>query len=251
MQAQSPKSMSDSTLDSPLELSDAEPETVTHEPSRTTLHLISLFGWALLIAWAIALGIWGFLKPEPYAQGWRLVLELAVLGHVVNVADGISNGFSKTYLLVQSGLQDIILVLIVYPWVVRGYQGMETRGWAGKSINNFRKSAEKHQKYVEPFGAIGLWIFVFFPFWSTGALVGAVIGYLIGLRTWVNFLSVLTGHALAVICTIWFFDFVHAWVEGFSRAAVQYLPWAIGGGIVLAWIGNQVYRRFRKPRAAE
>ncbi len=243
--------MSESTLDSPLD--DAEPTPIPriHEPSRTTLHLISLCGWMLFVAWAATLIIWGFVQPDPYAQGWRLVAELAVLGHVLNVADGINSGFSKIYLLVQSGLQDIILVLIVYPWVVRGYQGMETRGWVGKSIDNFRKSAEKHQKYVEPFGAIGLWVFVFFPFWSTGALVGAVIGYLIGLRTWVNFVSVLTGHALAVICTIWFFDFVHEWVESVSRTTVQYLPWAIGGGLVLMWISSQIYKRLRGPRAAE
>lgn len=243
--------MSESTYESPIELADTPAGIVTHEPSPITLHLISLSGWLLFAVWGATLVIWGVIQPDPYAQGWRLVAELAVLGHVVNVADGISNGFSKGYLLVQSGLQDIILVLILYPWVVRGYQGMETRGWVGKSIENFRKSAERHQKYVEPFGAIGLWVFVFFPFWSTGALIGAVIGYLIGLRTWVNFLSVLTGHALAVVSTIWFFDFVHAWVEGFSRAAVQYLPWAVGGGIVLAWIGNQAYKRLRRARAAE
>lgn len=243
--------MSNTILEAPADTVDPSSEKVTHEPSPTTLHLISLGGWLLFIAWATALITWGIVQPDPYAQGWRLVAELAVLGHVVNVADGISNGFSNTYLLVQSGLQDIILVLIVYPWVVRGYQGMEARGWVGKSIDNFRNSAEKHQKYVEPFGALGLWIFVFFPFWSTGALIGAVIGYLIGLRTWVNFLSVLTGHALAIVCTIWFFDFVHAWVEGFSRAAVQYLPWAVGGGIVLAWLGNQIYKRFRRTRTAE
>src|SRR5262245_8094126 len=113
----------------------------THEPSKWTLRIIGLTGWCLFIAWVTTLIIWGILQPDPYAQGWRLVLELAFLGHVINIADGISNGFGNIYLLIQSGIQDIILVLVLYPWIVRAYQGMQARGLIGKTIDNFRRSA--------------------------------------------------------------------------------------------------------------
>jgi uncharacterized membrane protein len=222
-----------------------------HNPSHATLHLIGLCGWALFTVWAATLLTWAVIQPEPYAQGWRLVAELALLGHVLNVADGTSSGFSREYLLIQSGLQDIILVLVAYPWVVRAYQGMKTRGLIGKTIDNFRLNAENKHKYVAPFGAIGLWVFVFFPFWGTGALVGSIIGYLIGLRTWMIFASVLSGHFLGVVTTVLFFNFVRQWTEGFNHAAVAYLPWIIAAGIALAWAGNQVYKRLRKAPATK
>ncbi len=222
-----------------------------HDPSPSALHRISLTGWGLFAAWATTLITWGYLHPDPYAQGWRLVLELVFLGHVLNSADGISSGFSREYLLIQCGLQDIILVLVAYPWAVRAYQGMQTRGILGKTINNFRQNAERHHKYVEPFGAIGLWIFVFFPFWGTGALVGSIIGYLIGLPTWLIFVSVFTGHFLGVATTVFFFDFVEGWIGSIDRTLVAYMPWVIVASIALMWLANKAYKRLKKARTAD
>ena len=48
-------------------------------------------------------------------------------------------------------------------------------------------------------------LFVVFPFWSTGPLVGAVVGFLIGMRTWVALTSVMVGNVLAV--ALWVFLF--------------------------------------------
>ncbi len=78
--------------------------------------------------WAAVLLIWGIIHPDPYAQGWRLVFELAFLGRLVNIADGIAHGFSNLYLFIQSGPQDIILLLTVYPLVVRAYEGSTRKG---------------------------------------------------------------------------------------------------------------------------
>lgn len=235
----------------PLELAPEPPapEIDPFGPSPRALHLISVVGWCCFAAWATILITWAILDPEPYAQGWRLVLELAFLGHVLNAADGISSGFSREYLLIQCGLQDIILVLIAYPWAVRAYQGLHTRGWLGKAIDNFRRNAERHHKYVEPFGAIGLWVFVFFPFWGTGALVGAIIGYLIGLRTWVTFLSVFSGHFLGVTTTVFFFDYVENTIAAFDRNYVAYMPWVILICIVIVSLISFTYKRVKKARS--
>ncbi len=242
--------MSESVEAANLGMDPTTPGPEPHDPSPGSLHLIGIVGWGLFAIWATTLIVWGVRYPEPYAQGWRLVIELAFLGHVLNAADGISSGFSREYLLVQCGLQDIILVLVAYPWVVRAYQGMQTRGIIGKTIDNFRRNAERHHKYVEPFGAIGLWIFVFFPFWGTGALVGSIIGYLIGLRTWITFASVFTGHFLGVATTVFFFDFVEDWVGKWDRAFVAYMPWVIVAGITLIWLANKVYHRIRRDSQA-
>ena len=45
---------------------------------------------------------------------------------------------------------------------------------------------------------IGLLAFVCLPFWMTGPVVGCAIGFLLGLRTWVNLTVVLAGTYLAI-----------------------------------------------------
>jgi uncharacterized membrane protein len=213
------------------------------------LRLIEITGWVCLVAWAATLITIGVLRPDPYAQGWRLVLELAFLGHVLNAADGISSGFSREYLLFQCGLQDIILVLVAYPWVIRAYHGIQTRGMIGKTIDNFRQNAERHHRIVEPFGAIGLWIFVVFPFWGTGALVGSTIGYLLGLRTWVIFTAVFSGHLVGVSITVLFFDAIEDVLRGFDNALVAYLPWAVVALLILSWLANKAWRQYQQRKS--
>jgi hypothetical protein len=48
-------------------------------------------------------------------------------------------------------------------------------------------------------GIPGLLIFVWFPFWMTGPVVGCIIGFLIGMRPWVNLTVVLLGTYLAIV----------------------------------------------------
>jgi uncharacterized membrane protein len=188
----------------------------------------------MLVVWAGVLTVWGIVQPDPYADGWRLVLELLFTGRLLNISDGMVNGFSQTYLFVQSAPQDIIMLLIFYPWVIRAYHGARRRRLVSGAIDRLRKSAERNQHIVEPFGALGLWVFVFFPFWSTGSLVGGIVGYLMGLRTWVTFASVFTGHIISVISLIWFFDYMNEFLNPINEGLAKYMPWIILGVIVIA-----------------
>lgn len=204
---------------------------------------IARVGWALFAVWAAVLVAWAVLQPDPYAQGWRLVAELAVLGRLVNIADGIAMGFSKHYLLFQSGLQDIILLLVAYPPLVAVCQGVAQRTFLGRRLETVRRTAEGHKDRVEPLGALGLWIFVFFPFWSTGALVGGVVGYLLGMRPAVVFASVFSGHVLSVVSLVYFFDAMAGLAETFNSGAVKYLPWAVLGALLLVTAAGRLRNR--------
>lgn len=112
-----------------------------------------------------------------------------------------------------------------------------------------RKNAERHKRIVEPFGAIGLWVFVFFPFWSTGALVGGVVGYLLGMRTWVVMASVLSGHVISVVSLIWFFDTMYEVAEEINRGAGRFLPWIALGVVIGGAAALRLARRLRRAEA--
>ena len=213
------------------------------------LRLMTRIGWAIFAAWATTLVVWGAVRPEPYAQGWRLVVELAFLGRLLNIADGIGSGFSRVYLLIQSGPQDVILLLLVYPLVVNTYEGAERSGLLRRTIDSVRKIAERHMGFVEPFGAIGLWIFVFFPFWSTGALVGGVVGYLLGIRTWIVFGSVLSGHFLSVVSLIWFFEFTYEAAYALSEGTARFVPWIVLAILLLIMFLSRMFNARRDTRS--
>jgi uncharacterized membrane protein len=208
---------------------------------------IGKIGWTLFAIWAVVLLVWGIIEPDPYASGWRLVVELFFLGRLVNIADGTAAGFSSAYLLFQSGVQDIILLLILYPVVIATHKGSRKRGGlVGRYIDTLQRTAERQKYMVESLGAVGLWVFVFFPFWSTGALVGGVVGYLVGMRTKVVFLAVFSGHILSVGSLIWFFDFMNELTTVIDSGLVRYTPWIV---LSVLFAGTVLYRwtraRFR------
>ena len=51
---------------------------------------------------------------------------------------------------------------------------------------------------VQKYGIIGLFVFVWFPFWMTGPVVGCVIGFMLNLRVWVIMTAVLAGTVAAI-----------------------------------------------------
>ncbi len=70
---------------------------------------------------------------------------------------------------------------------------------------------------------MGLFIFVWFPFWMTGPVVGCVIGFLIGLRIWVNITAVLAGTYVAIFGWAFFLRQVHEQVASYSSYAAMVL----------------------------
>lgn len=220
-----------------MSFSNTEPSLPAH------LRRIHRAGWMLFAIWATTLVTWGFVTPTPYADGWRLVLELMFVGRAVSIADGITTGFSSLYLLIQNGLEDIILLLVLYPWIVTAFEKGLKENWVGRRINNVRKTAEGHKKLVESFGVLGLWVLVFFPFWSTGALVGGVVGYLLGMRTWIVFTTVFLGHVISVVSLIWFFDAMAGVTDAFDQGLTRFLPLLVLAALVA---GTLLYRGVKR-----
>jgi hypothetical protein len=89
-------------------------------------------------------------------------------------------------------------------------------------------AAETHGGTVRKFGIAGLFAFVFVPFWMTGPVVGAIIGFLIGLRPWVNLGVVLGSTYIAIGIWALLLNELNVW----AATVNQYAPYALFLAIV-------------------
>ena len=64
---------------------------------------------------------------------------------------------------------------------------------------NLQEAAEHHRPIITKLGIPGLFFFVLTPFWMTGPVVGCIIGYLLGLRHWMNLSVVIAGTCFAIV----------------------------------------------------
>lgn len=166
-------------------------------------------------AWLLSMVILALLRPDPYASAWQVVLGQLVAGRVFAVSLGLNHGYDFLFILYQSALQDVFVLLLLYPLLIAGYRRAMRMNVVGPVISNIREKAEHNKKRVRPFGAIGLVVFVFIPMWGSGVVPGGIVGHLIGLRIPVTIAAVTAGNLLAVAAWVLLFDVMRdlsAWV---------------------------------------
>ena len=199
------------------------------------LRRMSQAGYFMLALWLIFLVVCGVLWPKPYARGWWLVLELFAVGRTVCTYEGIRLGFSSLYLLVQGGAQDIAYGLIVFPWIARFYERVARDRAVDRLLQRVTRIAESHQERLQKYGAVGLFLFVFFPLSGTGTLVGSIVGYLIGIPMRLVVPVVVAGHLSSLLFLLVFFDWLEPILRSGNAGLAQYFAWILL--VVLLFLG--------------
>lgn len=224
------------------------------DPSPRTLRRIRRAGHynlLLLLGVFLVLGIGTHNDPEsPYGYLWGLVVAHLVWGRAANAAVGKQFGFSPWFIFFQASMIDIILMCYLWPLLVEGHR--HARRWPiiGPYLDSTHRSAQRHVGRVGTFGDLGLLVFVVFPFWCTGPLVGASVGYLTGMPTWRVFLVVILGNTVAIAAWITAYDYLHAINPALALTTLgTLLAVALTGGIYRFWRSHNG-RKKDKARAA-
>ncbi len=182
------------------------------------LRLIERSGYYLLVLYIALLFVCGIIFGAPYNRSWSLVLIHLVFGRPGNVAAGVYEGYHWLFVFIQCNLQDIIFLLLVYPWIILASRRLAKYKFLADRASLLHATAKRHSKLVEPFGAIGLVVFVYAPVATTGLLVGALIGHMLGMRNRVVFPAVILGNVLIVGSLLWASDQFKDWyIENASR----------------------------------
>ena len=111
---------------------------------------------------------------------------------------GYAGGYGHAIVIPVNMWVETVLVLLFYPLFVFSMRKLVVFPKLKRYIERTRAAAELHRDTVRRYGIIGLFVFVWFPFWMTGPVVGCAIGYLLGMSPWLTIVVVLAGTYIAM-----------------------------------------------------
>jgi uncharacterized membrane protein len=204
-----------------------------------------LIGVTLAFIYTFWLGIKLFFSPEDTQVLIGMTAIDIVFGRAFAMASGYSLGLGHSTVIPICIIIETILVLIFYPLFVFSWQHLLVIKWLKNIFERIHKAAETHKDKVQRYGIIGLFVFVWFPFWMTGPVVGCVIGFLLGLRVWLNITVVLTGTYAAIFGWAFFLRQFHDRVASYSSYATMVIMALL---VIIIIVGQLLHRTLHENK---
>jgi len=199
-----------------------------------------LAGVAVALMYTFWLGLKVLFSP---AQSQLLVGMTAtqiMFGRAASMAFGYSVGLGHGTVIPVCMAIETIMVLIFYPLFVFSWRHLLVINWLNKIFERTRAAAETRKGIVQRYGIIGLFVFVWFPLWMTGPMIGCVIGFLLGLGVWLTIAAVLGGTYVAILGWAFFLRRFHDLVASYGSYAAMVLMTILV--IIIIIVGHLLHR---------
>jgi uncharacterized membrane protein len=203
-------------------------------------------GLALTGLMLLAFGIGWHLYPDSVLTYAVMTGLNLVIGRAAGMSFGYASGLGHAQVIPLNMLVESVQVLVVYPLFALSWRQLIRAPRLQHYFARMRAAAELRGGAVRKFGIAGLFVFVFAPFWMTGPVVGAIIGFLIGLRPRVNLPVVLVATYVAIGVWALLLNELNIWAATFNRFA----PFALFIAIALIAAAMQLLGR-RRERPAQ
>lgn len=201
---------------------------------------IFALGCLLLIGGISVIGFMAYRDYPLWPDIFSMSIAHMVAGRGVSVIQGLSLGLHPVVILILATYSDLVLMLIAYPVMVFTYQYfVESRVFQ----NHMRPVFDSARKRMDRFGRYkiaGVFVFVWLPLWMTGILAGSILGYLLGLRTWVTLTVAGFGTFSSILCWLMFSNQIFATLGWVNDRAVAVF--------VLVLLSAALFWRIRKRR---
>lgn len=125
-------------------------------------------------------------------------------GRAAGISYGYTVEFSDRVIILMNMMIEFIMVLITYPLFVFSWNKSLNLKFLRHFFISVKRQKLKYKSYFQKYGKYGLFLFVWFPFWMTGPVIGSIIGFLIGIRHYTTMLIVLSGTSLAIVIWTYF-----------------------------------------------
>ena len=160
-------------------------------------------------------------------------------GRAAGIAFGYASGFGHAIVIPANLAIETIILMLFYPLFVFTWRHLFVSKGFKSFMERVQEAAEANQAAIRRYGIPGLFLFVFIPFWMTGPLVGCVIGFLLGLRPWVNMSVVLSGTYVANIVWAMLLKQLNERLAAYGSLAPMVL---VGAIIVIVVVSNIILR---------
>lgn len=120
-------------------------------------------------------------------------------GRALGIAKCLSADLSLPFTIIYNFYIEVVIVLIAYGIVVLIMRNIIQPKLLHSAVRQAELTAQSQKTKIKKFGAIGLFLFVMFPFMMTGPVVGSIIGYLLNYKARNNFLIVFSGTLTSII----------------------------------------------------
>ena len=156
-------------------------------------------GLVLALLAGLALLVLLFTNPGLY----RVLSSTAIIhvmgGRALGVATCLSANIPLFYTILYNFFLEVVIVLITYGIVVLIMRNVIQPKLLHSTVRQAELTAQEQKTNIKRYGAIGLFFFVMFPFFMTGPVIGALIGYLLHYRAINNFLIVFGGTLCSIV----------------------------------------------------
>jgi uncharacterized membrane protein len=200
-------------------------------------HVLTI-GIAMTLLYILWLAFQLFINPDDFQILLGMTASEVVFGRIACMGIGYSMDISHARVILISIVLETILVLVFYPLFVFIWLQLLEIKWLKRVSDHTYKAAERHKDKVRKYGIIGLFMFVWLPFWMTGPVVGCMIGYLLGMRIWVNLITVLTGTYVAILGWAYLLHNLHQHTLSYSSYAIVIIA-ALAAAVMLTWTLHQ------------
>ena len=175
-----------------------QPRSAWQRLFRMTEGHILLLGIAIALAGLIAMGLTAFLSPQTSRIIGAMSFTNIIFGRAVSMSIGYAAGYGHALVVLVNMWVETALVLLFYPIFVFSMRKLVEFPRLKRFVERTHAAAERHHDKVRRYGIVGLFAFVWFPFWMTGPVVGSAIGYLLGFPSWLTVAVVLGGTCVAM-----------------------------------------------------
>lgn len=120
-------------------------------------------------------------------------------GRAMGIATCLAAGISVFTTILYNFYLEVVIVLVAYGIIVLFMRNVIQPKLFRSAVRQAELTAQREKTKIKRYGAVGLFLFVMFPFFMTGPVVGAIIGYLLNYRAINNFLIVFSGTLTSII----------------------------------------------------
>jgi uncharacterized membrane protein len=205
---------------------------------------VLLLGIATALAGLILMGLVATWSLQTSRMIGAMSFTNIIFGRAVSMSIGYAAGYENDLVIPVNMWVETVLVLLFYPVFVFSVRKLVVFPRLKRILDYTHEAAVHHHDKVRRYGIVGLFIFVSFPFWMTGPVVGCAIGYLLDFPIWLTLSVVLVSTYVAIVA------WAYLLFELYTRT-VAFAPWApvlIIGLIVLMVLAGYLLGRRQKNR---